>query len=221
MARANSDIELVNADEVERELLTAILTAGSQAVGAATRRLERDLEAQTRAATRGNAWRAWKSEVFPRGGRPAYDPVGQVRANGGRRSKGMLAFWSLPGVNRAKGNPYLAVPLRAALGTSLGRHISPQQWEARFRTKLRPLFRAGKTPLLVADGAAGAGGFIPARSAAAKKRGGQSFRHEGTVAVFALVDEQQHANKVSIGSAVARAGESMVTDFVRRITRLS
>lgn len=221
MAGTKIDVELLNSEEIERELLTAIFTAQTKSVGAATRRLEKDLEAQTRAAVRGNAWRAWKSEVFPRGGKPARNPVGQVRANGGPRSKGMLSFWSLPGTNRAKGNPFLAVPLRAALGTSLGRHISPRQWEIRFRAKLRPLFRSGKTPLLVADGAMSAGGFIPAKAVGAKKRGGQSFRREGTVAVFALIDEQPHANKVSIGSALGRAQDFMIADFARRVNRLS
>ena len=229
MAGTKIDVELLNSEEIERELLTAIFTAQTKSVGAATRRLEKDLEAQTRAATKGNAWRAWKSEVFPRGGKPARNPVGQVRANGGPRSKGMLSFWSLPGTNRAKGNPFLAVPLRAALGTSLGRHISPRQWEIRFRAKLRPLFRSGKTPLLVADGAVGAAGFVPAKptrrrfagDVAAKKRGGQSFRREGTVAVFALIDEQPHANKVSIGSALGRAQDFMIADFARRVNRLA
>ena len=66
-------------------------------------------------------------------------PVGEVFANGGRRTKGMLNYWSLPGTNRAVGNKYLTVPLKAALGTSLGRNISPRQWEGRYKAKLRPL----------------------------------------------------------------------------------
>ncbi|MEO1221578.1 MAG: hypothetical protein AAFY42_09565, partial [Pseudomonadota bacterium] len=147
------DFEIENGIEVSEELLTEILRAGTASVRIGTRSLEKDFEKQTRAATRGNAWRAWKSAVYPKGDRPSYNPTGRVFANGGKRSKGMLAYWSIRGTNRAIGNPYLAVPLRAALGTSLGKKISPRQWEARFGVKLRPLFRPGETPLLVADGA--------------------------------------------------------------------
>lgn len=219
--RARIEVEVTNAEEVERAMVTAVLRAGTGAVAKATRRLEQDLEAQTRTAARGKAWRAWKSESFPRAGQPAYEPVGRVFANGGARSKGMLSFWSLPGVNRARGNPFLAVPLRAALGTSRGRHISPAQWERIFKAELRPLFRPGETPLLVADGALFASGFTPRDKAAAKLRGGQAARQSGTVAVFALIDQQPHANRVSISSAVNRAREFMVADLGRSIARLS
>lgn len=207
--------------EVERALLGEVLAAGSASIGAATRRLEKDLEAQTRAAARGRAWRAWKSEVYPRGGRPAYDPVGEVFANGGRRSIGMLVYWSLPGTNRAKNGRYLAVPLKAALGTFEGRHVTPEQWERSFGAKLRPLFRPGKTPLLVADGEAMAGGrFVPANKAAAKRRGGQSFGTRGTVAVFALIEEQAQANRVSIGTAKRAAERYLADTFRRRLARI-
>lgn len=213
-------IDLVNADEVSHETRGEIYRAATRAVQRATRQLEQDLEAQTRGAVKGNAWRAWKSAVYPRGDTPAKDPAGEVFANGGRRSKGMLSYWSLPGTNRAVGNKYLAVPLKAALGTSLGRHISPRQWEGRFRTRLRPLFRPGKTPLLVADGAFGPGGFTPPRLAAERRRGGQSLTRTQTIAVFALIDEQPHANRVSIGSAKARATTRMASEFAKGLAAL-
>lgn len=211
------EVDRVELAELEREILTRSLKAGTGAVHAATRRLERELEALTRSAVRGRAWRAWKSQVYPRRGGPAYDPVGMVFANGGSRSVGMLNYWTAPGVNRAKGNTYLAIPLPAALGTTLGRHISPRQWEIRFGTKLRPLFRPGKAPLLVADGAIGAGGFVKAERAAAKIRGGQNVRRLRTVAVFTLLDAQPHANRVAVAPAVQRARDYMVESFGRRL----
>ncbi len=213
-------IELANVDVVSHELRGEIYRAATRAVQRATRALEQDLEAQTRAAARGNTWRAWKSAVYPRGDTPAKDPAGEVFANGGRRSKGMLAYWSLPGTNRAVGNKYLAVPLRAALGTSLGRDISPRQWEGRFKAKLRPLFRPGKTPLLVADGAIGPGGFNPAQLAGERRAGGQRVGKTGIIAVFALIEEQPHANRVSIGSAVTRANSRMIDEFAKRVAAL-
>jgi len=213
-------IEIENAIEVGGEYLTAALKAGTVSVRIATRALEKDLEAQTRAATKGNAWRAWKSEVYPTGDRPAYNPSGDVFGNGGRRTQGLIEYWSLPGTNRAVGNKYLTVPLDAALGTSLGRRITPRQWEARFKAKLRPFVRSGKTPLLVADGAIGPGGFVPRDQAAAKRRGGQNLQKTQTVAIFALIEEQPHANRVSLGAARLRAERRMGTEFANRIARL-
>lgn len=212
--------EALNLDAVRHETRGMLFRAGTRAVQRATRALEQDLEAQTRAAAKGNAWRAWKSEVYPKGNRPAKDPVGMVFGNGGKRTQGLIEYWSLPGTNRAVGNKYLAVPLKAALGTSLGRKISPRQWEGRFRAKLRPLFRPGKTPLLVADGAIGPGGFNPAKLAGERRRGGQKVGQTGTVAVFALIEQQPHANRVSIGSAVARAERLMAQEFAQGLERL-
>lgn len=212
--------EALNLDAVRQETRGMLFRAGTRAVQRATRALEQDLEAQTRAAAKGNAWRAWKSEVYPKGNRPAKDPVGMVFGNGGKRTQGLIEYWSLPGTNRAVGNKYLAVPLKAALGTSLGRKISPRQWEGRFKAKLRPLFRPGKTPLLVADGAIGPGGFNPAKLAGERRRGGQKVGQIGTVAVFALIEQQPHANRVSIGSAVARAERLMAQEFAQGLERL-
>jgi hypothetical protein len=214
-------LDVVNGPEVSHEVRGEIYRAATRAVQRATRSLEQDLEAQTRGAARGNAWRAWKSAVYPKGNTPAKDPVGEVFGNGGRRTQGLIQYWSLPGTNRAVGNKYLAVPLAAALGTSLGRHISPRQWEGRFRAKLRPLFRPGKTPLLVADGAIGPGGFTLPEKAAAMRRGGQRLSKTQTIAVFALIEEQPHANRVSIGRAVNRAQRLMGEEFAKGLAAVS
>jgi hypothetical protein len=213
-------VDLPNVKQISFELRGDIYLAGTRAVQKATRALEQDLEAQTRAAAKGNAWRAWKSAVYPKGNTPAKNPTGEVFGNGGRRTQGLIEYWSLPGTNRAVGNKYLAVPLKAALGTSLGRNISPRQWEGRFRAKLRPLFRPGKTPLLVADGAIGPGGFNPAKLASERRKGGQNVTKTGTVAVFALIEEQPHANRVSISSAAERAYRRMIEEYAKGIAAL-
>ena len=80
-------LDLVNAPEVSHELRGEIYRAATRSVQRATRQLEQDLEAQTRAAAKGNAWRAWKSAVYPRGDTPAKDPAGEVFGNGGRRGR--------------------------------------------------------------------------------------------------------------------------------------
>ncbi len=207
-------------ERLARDIVGDVLKAQTQSVQAATRRLEQEIEGLTRAAVPGKAWRAWTSAVYPSRPIAAYEPVGEVFGKGGRRTQGMLSFWSLPGTNRAKHGEYLAVPLDAARGSWSGRHISPREWEGRFGAKLRPLFRPGKTPLLVADGAMGPTGFLPEDRAAAKRRGGQKVGERRTVAVFALIATQEHANTVSLGPVIARAGDYMVQDFARRMDRL-
>lgn len=214
-------IKVENLKAVNDEIKTDVLKASKGAIRVATRHLEQDLEAQMRGAVRGNAWRAWASKVYPTGDKLSYNPIGEVYGKGGTRTQGMLSYWSTPGTNRAKKSKYLAVPLKAALGTSLGKKITPRVWESRFKTKLRPLFRPGKTPLLVADGALGSGGFIPAERAAAMRRGGQNVTQRMTVAVFALIDEQPHANRVSVESAKRRAQDRLSTDLAKRIARIA
>lgn len=207
--------------ETER-FLTEILKAGTGAVHSATRRLEKDLEHLTRIALPGDrAWRAWASKVFPKGGGPAYEPAGEVYGKGGQRTQGLLSFWTTPGTVRAKRGTYLAVPLRAALGTYAGKRITPRQWEGINGTKLRPWFRPGKTPLLVADGYAdGRGNFIRADRGKAKRRGGQNVGKRRTVPVFALIDEVKHANRVAVEPAVMRANDYLVESYDRRLARI-
>lgn len=205
--------------------ITAALRAQVQAVRHATRGLEKDLESQTRRAAKGQAWRAWKSATYPRRDIGAYAPQGEVFANGGARSKGMLAYFSVPGINRAKHGKYLAVPMNAALRLIKGRRrsfraqqIDVRGFEAMTGIHLRPLFRAGQTPLLVADGYKVGGVFhqITEQAAQAKRAGRQRVKSV-TVPMFALIATQNHANRVSIAPALSRARDDMVTNFAVRL----
>ncbi|VWX56720.1 DUF6441 family protein [Sphingorhabdus sp. 109] len=205
--------------EVEREVVSFVLKSGVRAVKATTRGLEREFEALTRAKVKGKAWRAWKSTAFPKADIGAYDPVGTVFINGGNRSRGMVLYFTTPGINRAKRGEYLAVPLGAAVNTAKGRDISPRQWEGRNGVKLRPLFRPGETPLLVADGAVTSTGAFQAMDPGrlrAKQRGGQNLKR-ATVPIFALLTDQDHANSVSLYPAIVRGRADLVTNFRRRI----
>ena len=226
--RLTAEVDRASLRRVEDQLLTAFYLSEVQAVREATRSFEKDLEAQTRAASKGNAWRAWKSQVYPAANVPARDPQGVVFANGGARSRGMLVYWARPGVNRAKSGRYLAVPmneaaqmLRARRGvrgarSGVGDVQRFQMWTG---IKLEPLFRPGKTPLLIARGyRTGAGGFMQksAQDAAAMRRGGQ---HVEPVAIpmFALIDNQPHANRVGIAAAGRRAQDKFESVFSRRL----
>ena len=55
-------------DAAADRLVRQYLSAGTQAVGNTTKRLERRLEAATAAAVPGRFWRAWQSSSYPRSG---------------------------------------------------------------------------------------------------------------------------------------------------------
>lgn len=217
-------LELTNVDDVAEALTTEVLAAGTRTVGDATRRLEKDFEALTRETVPGQAWRAWRSTVYPQGGKPAYDPVGTVFLNGGRRTKGMMSYWTQPGVNRATGGGWLAIPLRAAGSTGRSRHLTPRMWEQRTGLSLRIAYpgrnRATSAgwALLVTDGV-----LAKNKSGALKKRTrrrAQQGREKVTRAIFLLIPEQKHANRVSLAAAIQRSERYMAQSFARRIARL-
>ncbi|MFN3351874.1 DUF6441 family protein [Pseudorhodoplanes sp.] len=214
-------VDLENVGEVSRELRGEIYLAGVRAVRRATRQLEQDLEAQMRGAVPGNAWRAWKSEVYPQREIPAKDPVGLVFGNGKRRTQGMLAYWSLPGVNRAASGGWLAIPLPEAGVTGRSRHLTPRQWELRTGLSLRVAKPGGannRWALLVTDGvlARNRSGVV---KKAAKRRLEQG-REKVTRAIFVLIPEQPHANRISIGSARERAYQRLVSEYARETVKL-
>lgn len=215
-------IELPNIDEVSREIRGEVYLAGVRAVQRATRQLEQDLEAQTRAAVRGNAWRAWKSVTYPNSARPAKDPVGMVFGNGGRRTKAMLEYWTQPGVNRSAAGFWRAIPTKAAGGTGRDRNLTPGEWERRTGIKLRMVMPKGagrgRYAMLVADGT-----LAKNKSGSLRKMTGRresQGRKEVTVPIFILIPEQPHANRVSIGSAVDRANQRMIDEFAKGVAAL-
>ena len=97
-------------DAMIREGLGAL----SRAVAEETRELEQDLEKITRLAVRGKLWRAWKSESWPRGGKAAVRPKGEVYVNGGSRSQGAMGFFTEEGRIKSKDGYWLAIPTPAA-----------------------------------------------------------------------------------------------------------
>lgn len=224
--RATVQVDKKSLADTERSVISRMLLSSVQAHRAAVRGLERDLEAQTRAVAPGNAWRAWKSDVYPRAVVPAYEPVGEVFANGSNRTKGMLSYWSLPGVNRARGSRYLAVPMNMAkdvlmpLRKTRGGGGSGDGDVERFQriTGIRLTFleRPGKVPLLMAHGYLVNGRFMqPDRAGArAKQAGGQKLERV-SIPMFALISEQPHANRVSIGAALQRARDKYSKDYYR------
>ncbi len=215
-------VELPNAKAISYELRGEIYLAGVRAVQRATRQLEQDLEAQTRAVVRGNAWRAWKSVTYPNSARPAKDPVGFVFGNGGRRTKGMLEYWSTPGFNRSSAGFWRAIPTAAAGSRGQDRNLTPGEWERRTGIRLQmvvPKKARGRYALLVASGtlAKNKSGVLRKYTERREAQG----REEVTVPIFVLIPEQAHANRVSIASAGDRAYRRMIDEHAKGIAALA
>jgi hypothetical protein len=214
-------VELPNVKEVEYELRGEVYLAGVRAVQRATRQLEQDLEAQTRAVVKGNAWRAWKSTVYPSGARPAKDPVGMVFGNGGRRTQGMIEYWSMPGVNRSAAGFWRAIPTEAAGSRGRDRNLTPGQWERRTGIKLDmvvPPNARGRYALLVASGTMAKNKSGELRKFTSRREA--QGRDKVTIPIFILIPEQPHANRVSIGSAVERANRRLIDEFTKGVAKL-
>ena len=193
------------------KLIRRVLTAGTVAVGGATKDLERALEAATRAAVPGKLWRAWASEAYPRSG-PARDPVGQVFVNGRSRTRGAIQFWTEPGAVRGTRGQYLAVPLPAAGSRGRSRDLTPGEWERITGKRLRFVYRPGRASLLVLDDAVLSGKTGKARGNTARRIA--AGRASATVPIFVLLPMVRHRNAVAVEPLVRLAGAQMVRDFL-------
>lgn len=209
-------------EQLAREITSEMLLAGTRSIRDTTRLLEREFERLTKIGVPGDkAWRAWSSQVYPRRDIAAYDPVGEVYGKGGSRTQGMLSFWTAPGTVRPLRGDYLAVPLKAAMGTYVGKNITPRRWEGIFKTKLRPFKAKDGQLFLVADGTFDARGhFLTVAIGTAKRLGGQKVSKRTTVPVFALIPELPHRNTVSLGGAITLAERYLAQTLTRRIGRI-
>ena len=192
------------------KLVRAYLTAGTLAVGEATRRLEQRLEAATRASAGGNLWRAWRSSAFPKRG-PARSPTGTVYLNGDKRTRGAIKFWTEPGQVRGKDGQYLAIPLPAAgKGGRYEEALSPGDWERRTGRRLRFVYRKGRASLLVADGA----GVTRAGQFRRGAAGNGGTGRGATVPIFVLIPMVQHRNAFAIAPLVNQSEAELVSLFI-------
>lgn len=225
MTTATLEIDRAQADRAFDLLLTGILKQATLAVGGQTRGLEKDLEVATRINVRGRLWRAWKSETFPRGGRPAYEPTGSVFVNGGDRAQGAVHYWTEAGVNRARSGKYLAVPTPEAGIGRRGRPLAPEEWEWRHGAKLHFDPRgAGKPALLIARQTVYSGAGAIARD---RRSRGRAVNADGSatrtrdVVVFVLIPVQRFANKFSIAPIIARREKMLAEDFEARLAKVA
>ncbi|HUD30415.1 MAG TPA: DUF6441 family protein [Novosphingobium sp.] len=220
--RVSLSVDKAAVDQLAREITSEMLLAGTRSIRDTTRVLEREFERLTAIAVPGDkAWRAWSSQVYPKGDVPAYDPVGEVFGKGGSRTQGMLSFWSSPGTVRPTRGQYLAIPLRAATQTYAGKTITPRRWENIYKTKLRPFKAKNGNLFLVAEGAVtGRGQYLAPAKGAAKRRGGQNVSKTKTVLVFALIPDLPHRNTVHLAGAFSLAERYLAQTLTRRIGRI-
>ena len=207
------------------QLARAYLSEGKAGLEETTKTLERELEDLTRQEVPGRLWRAWKSEVFPKGKSIARDPVGTVFINGGSRSRGAMTFWSQPGRIIGRSGQWLAIPLPAAGSRGRLRNLTPGEWERANGKRLRFVYRGGRrSALLVADmGTTNAktGTYRPitrARTAADQRRG--FMRGEQSVPIFVLVPHVAFGNRISIQPLIARAQGRLAENVAGRLRRL-
>jgi hypothetical protein len=210
-------LDVAAIDRDADRLVRRYLTAGTTAVARTTKSLERKLEAATQTGAPGKLWRAWASESFPRNG-PARNPVGQVFVNGGLRTRGALTYWTQPGATRARNGGFIAVPLPAAGARGRLRDLTPAQWEARTGIELRPVYRPGRAPLLVADMAVLSGRSGVARKNTAKRI--TAGRGSATVPIFVLLPEQRFRNSVSIGPMIAASEAELVSEYLAVVAEM-
>ncbi len=202
------------------------LGAGTKAVGATARGLEKDLEAATQRAVPGRLWRAWQSSSFPRSG-PARNPTATIwlkgRADG--RTGGAVTFWTQPGEIRGKRGQYLAVPLPAAGSRGRARDLTPGEWERRTGQRLRFVYRAGNYSLLVATGSTTNARTGQARPLTAgrtsKGRGGANPLQASVVPIFVLIPVVRFRNAFAIEPIVNAAEGELAREFFDAIKGLS
>ena len=215
----------IDGREVDRNvaiMITAILSQTTRAVAAQTRGLEKDLEALTRAAAGGNLWRAWKSEVYPGGGKPSYHPAGEVFVNGGTRSKGAMTYWTQPGQNQKKGG-WLAIPTKNAGVLGRSRNLTPREWERAHGTKLHFVRRDERHALLMARHVYQGNNGKGVRVATKRRQKNKVYagKQIKDVTIFVLIPVQMFGNKFSIDAAIERRGKMLIADFERRMARFN
>lgn len=221
---------LLDRGQISRDMdrvVRGYLSAGTQAVGKTTRRVEKRLEAATASAVGGKLWRAWQSTSFPKSG-PARNPAGTIWLKGNARGRtgGAVRFWTQPGEIRGKSGQYLAIPLPTAGSRGRSRDLTPGEWERINGQRLRFVYRRGRASLLVADAGTlngRTGSFRPItrqRTAADERRG--HVRHQATIPIFVLLPLVKHRNAFAI-EPIINAGEGELAqeffDAIRALGR--
>lgn len=208
--------------------LKAAARAVKGGVGDATMALRDELRARTRASGYDNAERlakAWRAEVYPKGGKDSIRAAGLVWSN----AENIHALMSQGGTLRAKGGFWRVIPLPAAIkkhwdtmtdkGLGRGNSSRWRRWanvDAAVRA-LGPLRFVSIGPgkaLLVADN------LTPGlrRSKTRRRKDGAEYSpisgRRVSAPLFLLVKVTRHAKKFDIPTAVAAASQRLVSRII-------
>lgn len=204
--------------DAREETIRGMLGAAKRTVEQVTREYEKELEAATKGVSQGNLYRAWASDIRPKGKRQiAREPAGFIYVNGGERTRGAISFLSSSGRVQSKAGGYLAIPLPAAGSRGRSRNLTPGEWEGQNGQRLEYVYRGGSRPaLLVAKGTTNqrSGSFrniTRKRTAADERRGFQ--RGEQMVPIFILVAPYAFQGRFSIEAVLRGSGARMAEVF--------
>ncbi len=208
--RADLSFSSAELNRAREQIETRIMRAQRQATSEVTREAEQALEAAVGAAGLGRLSRAWTSRVYPRSGL-AHSPTGYIFPKGGRRTEGAMRSFSRGARIRALDGGVIAIPLPAAGARGRG-GLTPDAWEAKTGQTLRPVYRRGKAPLLVADGRVNmrTGRFRPSLKRDAR-RIGPGFG--ALVPIFVLMPQVNLASRFSIERTMAPFPDKLATRF--------
>lgn len=222
MGRLNDFADLVldtpalrNARE---EQIRGLLRAAKNTIEIVTREYEKQLEGATQGVSEGKLWRAWASDIRPKGKRQiAREPAGFIYVNGGERTRAAIAYLTSNGRVQSKAGGYLAIPLPAAGSRGRSRNLTPGEWERQTGQQLEYVYRGSNKPaLLVAKGVLNSrSGSYRAitrrRTAADEKRGYQ--RGEVTIPIFVLVAPYSFRSRFSIEGVLRGSGQRLAQVF--------
>jgi len=203
MAKAGVDIDVDISGLIRRlEVCQGeALLAAEKSVRAVTRNAEKALESATRAGTRGNLWRAWKSEVKTN----QLVPAGLIYPNGGKLTRGAIASAVFGATIRGRRGQMVAIPLpdirrRLQPRGRKAEALTPALFQRRTGKRLKVMPRRGKPSLLIVDRRYGPG--------------------ESPEVAFILVPEvQQPGGRFSVTGTLSPFLGKLQADFVGRLRR--
>jgi hypothetical protein len=209
---AGLDFDFTGSRAAVTRIETSYLEAEKRAVREVTREAEQALEAATAGAGLGRLSRAWSSAVYPKSGR-AKNPVGYIYPKGGKRTEGAIRSFTRGARIRALSGGFTAFPTEAAGKAPRGQEMTPAYWEAKNGQTLRPVFRPGKAPLLVADGRVNARGRFKARFKRDARRVGPGYG--ATVIIFVLMPEFSLQSRFSIEQTLSPFPGRLASRFLQ------
>lgn len=196
------------ADMVQR----MFLVAAKDAVAATVKRGERRLEDAMEAVGLGKLKKAWRSQVWPKGGGIAKAPSGTIYVSEGRTEKAVAAFAFGARITPRR-SEILWIPTKAAgRMVRTGGWFGPRAWESNNGTKLSPVVQPNGTILLFDDPS-----NAPKAVKAARRRGGQKQDKSRRRLIFVGVRVANSAQRFSIEAQTAGLDGELKAEFMKRV----